>query len=89
MGDVIEADLFRQRGQLSRLLAEAMANALKVGLAGGLLEDGFPDFSRFWFCPLYVGARSIPTDSITTLAPYVQRTMTAFDLYLYARRPSS
>ena len=35
MGDVIEADLFRQRGQLSRLLAEAMANALKVGLAGG------------------------------------------------------
>ena len=25
MGDVIEADLFRQRGQLSRLLAEAMA----------------------------------------------------------------
>jgi hypothetical protein len=34
MGDGIEADLFRQRGQLSRLLAEAMANALKVGLAG-------------------------------------------------------
>ena len=29
------------------------------------------------------------TDSITTPAPYVQRTMTAFDLYLYARRPSS
>ena len=59
-GEAKEADLARQRGQRTRLQAEAMANALKVGLAGGLLEDGFPDFSRFWFCPLYVGARSIP-----------------------------
>ena len=59
-GEAKEADLARQRGQRTRLQAEAMANALKVGLAGGTLEDGFPDFSRFWFCPLYVGARSIP-----------------------------
>ena len=33
-GEAKEADLARQRGQRTRLQAEAMANALKVGLAG-------------------------------------------------------
>ena len=56
-GEAKEADLARQRGQRTRLQAEAMAKWFE---GFGFAPEFLLMFHDFAFVPLYEGARSIP-----------------------------